>query len=257
MFPRPPHAPARVATRNRERFRLELDDGHATTLHVAAFELSEVVPRLRVLSADTPLASWCRQHAVADAIVGGFFLRGAHVPLGELRINGAPADSVPFMDPWAAVRSCVHIVGHTVRIAPRPHIYPDPPGDLLQAGPLLVDGGEIAIDGADPEGFSSGAAQFDSDITIGRYPRAALGLVGTTLLAAVCEGRAADEAGLSLAELARAMRMLGAETAINLDGGGSTSLVLGGRLVNRPREEHGIDLVGGRPIATAIAFERI
>jgi hypothetical protein len=33
--------------------------------------------------------------------------------------------------------------------------------------------------------------------------------------------------------------------------------VLGGRLVNRPREEHGIDLVGGRPIATAIAFERI
>jgi exopolysaccharide biosynthesis protein len=79
--------------------------------------------------------------------------------------------------------------------------------------------------------------------------------VGTTLLAAVCEGRAAEEAGLSLAELARAMRMLGAETAINLDGGGSTSLVLDGRLVNRPREEHGIDIAGGRPIATAIAFE--
>ena len=38
---------------------------------------------------------------------------------------------------------------------------------------------------------------------------------------------------------------LGADEAINLDGGGSASLVLGGGLRNRPREEHGIE-PGGR-----------
>ena len=43
--------------------------------------------------------------------------------------------------------------------------------------------------------------------------------------------------------------------ALNLDGGGSVSLVHDGRLRNRPREEHGIDLLDGRPIVTAVTFE--
>jgi Phosphodiester glycosidase len=252
----PLHAPARVERRH-TRLRLDLEDGGATTVHVAGFELSEVVPRVRVLPASMPLASWCRINAVTDAIVGGFFVRSQSVPLGELRIDGARVDSVPFARPWDGVRSCVHVVGRTVRLAPRSEIRAEPPGDLLQAGPLLVRGGEVVLDDRDPEGCSTGAAEFDSDITVGRYPRAALGIVGSTLLAAVCEGRASDEAGLTLAELARAMRTLGAEVAINLDGGGSASLVVDGRLVNRPREEHGIDIVGGRPIATAISFERV
>jgi exopolysaccharide biosynthesis protein len=54
---------------------------------------------------------------------------------------------------------------------------------------------------------------------------------------------------------ADALIVLGATDAINLDGGGSASLVHRGRLRNRPREEHGADLLSGRPIVTAIAFE--
>ncbi len=60
---------------------------------------------------------------------------------------------------------------------------------------------------------------------------------------------------MTLPELAMAMREVGCEQAINLDGGGSASLVYGGRLRNHPREEHGIDLLEGRPIVTAIAIE--
>jgi hypothetical protein len=41
----------------------------------------------------------------------------------------------------------------------------------------------------------------------------------------VCDGRAHDEAGLTLAELADALVELGADEAINLDGGGSASLL--------------------------------
>jgi hypothetical protein len=43
---------------------------------------------------------------------------------------------------------------------------------------------------------------------------------------------------------------------MNLDGGGSTSLICGGRLRNVPREAHGIALAGGRAVATAIVFRR-
>jgi hypothetical protein len=79
----------------------------------------------------------------------------------------------------------------------------------------------------DPEGFPAGAGQLHSDITAGRYPRAAL---------ALCRG------GRLLA------------VALNLDGGGSTSLVCAGRLRNRPLEAHGIELPGGRPVTTRLAF---
>ena len=97
--------------------------------------------------------------------------------------------------------------------------------------------------------------QFDSDITLGRYPRAALGIAGERLLAVACDGRTHDDAGMTLAELADALLELGATDALNLDGGGSASLVYDGRLRNRPREEHGIDLLDGRPIVTAVTFE--
>ena len=108
--------------------------------------------------------------------------------------------------------------------------------------------------GEDREGFSAGNAQFDSDITAGRHPRAAMGIDATRLIAVASEGRSPDEAGLTLPELARLMAALGALEAINLDGGGSTSLVAGGRLVNRPREADGREIPGGRPLLTAIAF---
>ena len=50
------------------------------------------------------------------------------------------------------------------------------------------------------------------------------------------------------------MARLGSRRAINLDGGGSTSLVFDGVLRNAPREEHGVRIVGGRPVATVLTF---
>jgi exopolysaccharide biosynthesis protein len=76
------------------------------------------------------------------------------------------------------------------------------------------------------------------------------------VLAVACDGRADDEAGLSMGELAEAMAALGAIQAMNLDGGGSTSLVCGGRLRNVPREAHGVALPGGRTVPTALVFRR-
>ena len=229
-----------------------------TTLHVVAHPLERTEVRVVRLRTPAPLAAWCARNAVADAIVGGFFVRGGEHdfrPLGELRTGGIRRRTVPFDAPWGAIRACVASAPGELRIARRPELPARPLGDLLQAGPLLVRDGRVALDG-DAEGFSAGAHQFDSDITAGRYPRAALALAGRRILAVACDGRADDEAGLTLEALAQALVDLGATAAINLDGGGSTSLVSRGELRNVPREEHGVVLAGGRRIPTALTFTR-
>lgn len=237
------------------RARIRLADGASTALHVASYPREVYVPRLIALEHPEPLARWCADHGVRHAVVGGFFARPQYAPLGALRINGVQWPSVPFDAPWASLRACLQIRDDAVQIARRDELD-EAAGDLLQAGPLLVSGGRRVVeDGVDSEGFSAGARQFDSDITAGRYPRAALAKAGERLLAVACDGRTLGDAGMTLAELADALVGLGADEALNLDGGGSASLVHHGRLRNRPREEHGFDLLGGRPIVTAIVFE--
>lgn len=235
--------------------RLVLADGAATTLYVAEHDAARTEVRLALLRRPAPLASWCAERGVEEAIVGGFFIRPGGRPLGEVRTRGIARRSVPFLAPWDAIRACVHVRGGAVALVRRDELPAEPRGDLLQAGPLLVrDGRAVVRAGKDPEGFAAGAEQFDSDITAGRYPRAALGVAAGRLLAVACDGRDPDDAGLTLAELAAALIDLGADTAINLDGGGSTSLICAGRLRNRPRAAVDQPIPGGRPISTALAF---
>jgi hypothetical protein len=237
--------------------RVRLPDGARTTLHVASHDRRAVGARLIVLDEPTPLIRWCRDNGVRDAVVGGFFIRSRAVALGHVQVSGVARRSVAFDSPWNDVRACVHIDDGVPRIARRDRLGGDPGGDLLQAGPLPVaDGCRVVVDGQDPEGFSAAAHQFDSDITVGRYPRAALAVAGNRVLAVACDGRSPRDAGMTLGELAGALIELGATDALNLDGGGSASLVHAGRLRNRPREVHGADLLEGRPIVTAIAFDQ-
>ena len=247
-------APRRSRIRS---FAHRLPDGAETTVHLAAYPVHNTKVRLELMGRPIPLASWCEQSGVAHAMVGGFFVRqGDGTPLGEVWRRGERVTSVPFHEPWDATRSCVAIDEGRIVLAPRDDLPAQPRGDLLQAGPLLVAGRRPVVhDGLDPEGFSANQDQFDSDITVGRYPRAAIGVNRDWILAVACDGRAPRDAGMTLRELAELMSALGAERAINLDGGGSTSLVHYGLLRNVPREEHGIELVAGRPVANALVFE--
>jgi hypothetical protein len=231
---------------------------HGTTVYVVAHPRGRTELRVVRLRTAAPLAAWCARSGVAEAIVGGFFVRGGRHdlrPLGELRTHGIRRRTIGFEPPYDAIRACVASAGGEVRIARRPDLPRRPRGDLLQAGPLLVhDGRPAFLD--DAEGFSAASHQFDSDITQGRYPRAALALTPSHVLAVACDGRADDEQGLTLEQLADALAGLGATHAMNLDGGGSTSLVSAGELVNVPRESHGVELGGGRAIPTALTFVR-
>jgi hypothetical protein len=241
--------------RHLRRERLRLGDGERTTLYVARYDLRRFEARIVRLPRPAPLEVYCRANGFDEALVGGFYQRPELTPLGELRTGGVVRRHVPFAAPFDEVRAGIAIHGPRVAIGRRGDLPDAPAGDLLQAGPLLVRGGAIVR--GDDEGFSAGSHQFDSDITAGRHPRAAIGLTRRDeVLAVACDGRADDEAGLSMPELAEAMAALGAVQAMNLDGGGSTSLVCGGRLRNVPREAHGIELPGGRTVPTAIVFRR-
>lgn len=248
--------PARAApSGDVRRLRHALPDGGRTTVHVAEYAADRVEIRVAVLRGQRRLEGFCARRGVGDAIVGGFFTRPDGLPLGEVRTRGVERRHVPFTAPYGDHRACVHVQGGRAQIAARDALPRRPHGDLLQAGPLLVrDGAAVYACAGDPEGFSAGAAQFDSDITLGRHPRAALGLAEGRLIAVACDGRSRRDAGMTLEELAALLAGLGARTAINLDGGGSTSLVAGGRLRNRPRSRHERPEPGGRPISTALLF---
>jgi hypothetical protein len=259
MATRPRLTPLREATQPRlrhlRRERLLLADGAKTTLYVARYDLRRFAPRVVRLPQPAPLEAFCHANGFDEALVGGFYERPDLVPLGELRTGGVARRHVPFAAPFDAIRATLAIDGDAVAIARRDDLPAQLRGDLLQAGPLLVRGGAVVR--GDDEGFSAASHQFDSDITAERHPRAAIGITRRgELLAVACDGRADDEAGLQIDELAEAMAALGAVQAMNLDGGGSTSLICGGRLRNVPRESHGISLPGGRAVATAIVFRR-
>ena len=239
-----------------ELTRVRLGDATETTVYLVRHPLASTSVRLVHFAETTRLDHWCAANDHPEAMVAGFFLRDPWRPLGEVRIGGRAIAHELATGSWAPKRGCVHI-DDRVRLARREELAEDPPGDLVQAGPLLVSGGRSLIDGSDPEGFSAGSSQFDSDITIGRYPRCALGISDSELLAVCSDGRRSGvDCGLELAELARLMISFGAEEAINLDGGGSATLVHRGHLLNRPYSEQDQPAPESRPVVTALLFER-
>lgn len=99
--------------------------------------------------------------------------------------------------------------------------------DALAAGPMLVAAGELRLT-LDEEGFFGSYLREP-------HPRTAVGRTADgTLILMVVDGRQARSRGATLDELARLMLDVGAVDALNLDGGGSSTLVVNGTLVNRP-----------------------
>lgn len=114
---------------------------------------------------------------------------------------------------------------------------------IVNGGPMLVERGAIVID-ADRDGLvrhEPGVDNFFFGWVRQRNPRTMAGVDarGHVLLVAVDGRQAGRSPGLSILEAAQVMRALGAVSAINLDGGGSTTMVLDGQVVNRPSDPSG------------------
>ena len=238
-------------------WRHELADREVTTLYAVRHPRRSTRARVVHFPRTERLDVWCAAHEVDEAIIGGFFLRDPYRPLGDLWIGGRSVPHEPILAPYASRRACVVVEGGDIRLAPRDDAPDAPEGDLVHAGPLLVRDGAVVFDPSeDREGFSAGAGQFDSDITEGRHPRAALGISADFVLAVACDGRRSRvDGGLSMPELAEVMVELGAESAVNLDGGGSTTLVHRRHLLNRPYSTQDQPAPESRPIVSALVFE--
>ncbi|HSX35979.1 MAG TPA: phosphodiester glycosidase family protein [Patescibacteria group bacterium] len=204
------------------------------------------------------LADWCRDNAVPNAMSGAFFWRPAERCLGEIWVNGVRHQTEPFSTPWDRIRGTLHIIDGLVSIGGRNEFPEQPNGDLLQAGPLLVRRGRSMVaDGQDAEGFSLAADQFDSDITDGRYPRSAVGCNDDCIFSVAVDGRGPGDAGLTMEELADCMVALGATDALNLDGGGTATLINGGVMRNTSRNDVLTTNPNGRPVHSAIVFSNL
>ncbi|MCS5692489.1 phosphodiester glycosidase family protein [Cyanobium sp. FGCU-6] len=114
--------------------------------------------------------------------------------------------------PWAP--------GERLQIESRPS---DPVGrasHVIGGGPLLLQDGRIVVDGS-AEGF--GAAFLRQGA-----PRTVVGSDGSRLWLITLEGSGGDDPGPTLGETARLLQRMGLRDALNLDGGSSTGLVMGG-----------------------------
>ena len=113
--------------------------------------------------------------------------------------------------------------------------------DVMGGNPLLVKDGRILV----PRwcGFAF----------CNRHPRTGIGVTpsGEVVLVTVDGRQPRRSVGMTLAGFARLFRSLGASDAINLDGGGSTTMVVRGRVVNRPS-----DRAGERRVGSAILVHR-
>lgn len=116
--------------------------------------------------------------------------------------------------------------------------------NVMVTGPLLIHEGEK---------IHLPARLFNTT----RHPRTALGITrrGEVLWITV-DGRAKEAAGMSLYELSQLMEALGCVEAINLDGGGSTTLWIDGTtktgVVNMPCDDKVFDEYGERKVSNVL-----
>ena len=95
---------------------------------------------------------------------------------------------------------------------------------VFSFGPILVHNGATAV--------SAGTEVRQS---MNSNPRTAIGQLGPlSYVFVVSDGRTEESQGLSLWQLAEVMKELGCQQAYNLDGGGSSTMVFMGRVVNKP-----------------------
>ncbi len=130
---------------------------------------------------------------------------------------------------------------------------------VMTSGPMLMYGGKDAR--LDENSFNRN-----------RHPRSAVAVKGNTVYLITVDGRSADHAqGVSLWELTAIMHYLGVEDAINLDGGGSTTLYVadpagdpvrdatdestsGNGVVNHPSDNKKFDNGGERRVVNSLLF---
>jgi exopolysaccharide biosynthesis protein len=119
--------------------------------------------------------------------------------------------------------------------------------DILVTGPLLTEHGKKSVLPA-------------TSLAASRHPRTAIGIRNKRKVVLITvDGRAIESAGMTLDELADVFLILKCREAVNLDGGGSTTMWIKGKpfngVVNMPSDNRKFDHEGERPVANVLIIK--
>jgi len=218
--------------------------------HVLEVDMKVPLMEIRpVLGQDTlgkreVLSSIAERTGAIAAVNGGFFDMYTGMPDGNLIVDGQPLNTSDILRTSLGFSYTGDVQMGYVNPA---NGGLDNIRHLLSGGPLLVEDG-LPVDQAVQEGLWGSVLR--------PAPRTAVGVTdaGKLLLVEV-DGREQDYSeGLTLEELSYLMIDLGSVKAVALDGGGSSEMVVKGKVVNHPSDDkerpisYGLVILQGLPV---------
>jgi hypothetical protein len=174
--------------------------------------------------------------------------RGGPVPAGgrTVQATGAKVDALlAVARPGRGLAVRATLIDHRGRPVPT-----SPNAAIVNGGPELVRDGRLHATPAADGMVRPGDPSFYYGWVHKRNPRTFAGVDahGRTVLI-TADGRSTSSLGLGIAETAAVAKALGLRDAINLDGGGSTTMVVDGAVINVPS-----DAAGERPVGDALVI---
>lgn len=176
------------------------------------------------------LSSIYGDNKVQAAINAGFFgiLKGGKgFPVGALRVDGRNFTLPHDMRGCMAWNDDDEVMFSVASATEEANYWPEM-NNVIQAGPIMIDDGAIA---GYEENFSNG-------LISARHPRSAVGLnaQGSWVFMAVDGRNGMHSSGATISELTEIMMGQGMMYALNLDGGGSTEIMIDGKIYNIPSD---------------------
>lgn len=198
-----------------------------------------------------PISQLAQENQALAAINGSFYNMQKGNSVCFLKVGKEVVDTTTTREFDLRVTGAVHVYKKKLRVLPwSPEIeakYRKKKGTVLASGPLLLEDGKTCA-----------WEQCDSSFVVTKHPRSA---VFTTkdkrTVFITVDGRSKGNAiGVSIPELAHLIRILGGEDALNLDGGGSTTLWMkdapDNGVLNYPSDNGKFDHKGERKIPNII-----
>jgi len=179
--------------------------------------------------------------------------RGGPVPVDGFLLQGT-GNAATWLRDRAAVGALLDVREEVVDVETGRVLPMSAETSVINGGPLLLRNGALALDpvrdGWSPRDIAgSDRAMFYNEWYLRRNARTAAGVTadGRLILMTADGDRPGHSVGLTIGETAEVMRDLGAVDAVNLDGGGSTTMFVEQRLRSRPS-----DAAGERPVGDAL-----
>jgi hypothetical protein len=215
---------------------LRVDPGKVT--------LETAVAEDRLPARETVAGIAARRNALA-AVNGGFFALENGAPTGLLKVRGTviggtsrARGAVGFLERGGRTRL---LFDRVVVDRPRKSYKPSLGSsvkDWERAGHAVGGAGLLLLDGRIFEEWGEERIAQGFDTT--RHPRTMIGDDGTSIWLVTVDGRQPWlSLGMSFRELQGLAARLGLRSALNLDGGGSTTMVVRGAVVNHPSDQAG------------------